>query len=198
MEHDTTIEGAVGDSCAETGRYLILSEYAPGLAALLSDDPTENAYQAFCRYVYWTVKHDYILSSPYLTLIRHPLANISWGFGPDQWVPRFISSKKLSMRSEELDYSYKNKPFSLMTLACDYPKVIGPLFCFLQEIVLTLKPSGDCLNWFMVAIYTKYRPKFLSKDNFLNQVRSYYKPETDIGAWTFIDAYERAAEKVWK
>lgn len=199
MEHDTTVEAAVGDSCAETGRYLTLKNYTNYL------DLKESLRGAASIL---PVEKYLVNTRSNFGYIRHPLANVSWGFGPDQWVPRYIISKIDDAQSpffqqirtrESMDYDFEDRyvPWSFMVEAVRNPRRFSYIFCLLQELILSIRPSGDCLNWFMVVLYSGYLPKILTKKKFLDIVRLYYKPETDIKAWTFIDLYEQAAEKVW-
>lgn len=193
MEHDLpNMQAAVGDSCAETGRYLILAKYYNGLAAALAGSIPSKV----SKYLENTVYPSFI---GYGTLVRHPLAIMEWGFGPDQWTPRYLCAKLFEYEDDSyvIRNMHEKMPITLMTLAARYPKLFGFAFCLVQELVLKFKPSGDSLNWFMVVVYTNYAPKILSKEQFINSVEVYYKPETDLGAWTFNSLYKKASDEVW-
>jgi hypothetical protein len=190
MEHDTTVEASVGDACAETGRYWILKLYTK--SKTLTEEISGKVSTAGVE--------DYFKNTEGLFgYIRHPRAKASWGFGPDQWTPRFILSVIDDFRVSDMRWQFDQTymPIHPMVLAALYPRALFPLFSVLQEIKLLMFPSGDCLNWFMMVLFTGHLPKILTKKKFLAMVYMYYKPETDIGAWTFVDLYEKAADMVF-
>lgn len=193
MEHDLPdMNAAVGDSCAETGRYFILNCSLNKIDIRVASEYMSN-----------TESND--------KYVRHPRLS-DQDFGPDQWLPRYLVSKICGFGEEASRMRKDYKSMSLSSLACVCP-VFAKVFVLLQELAFRLPfrwsdskrafesnkdASADYLNWFMLIVYYKIKPRFVTKEELKAAVQAYYKPETDLGAATFNEFYFKAADEVWK
>lgn len=187
MEHDTTLQGSIGDSCAETGRYLVLQDYH-------YMDNEERVARSIYRNN--TVTEN---SRP----IRHPLS-IDPSFGPDQFVPRkLVTGSNLGMVWTNVG-----------CLSARY-RSLAPLLLFVLEVGLRLPfqydsglkwfkstrgydNCGDYLNFIVLSVTLNVRPKLVSELECNKAVLKYYQPEWSNGYWVFDDLYNKGVANVFQ
>lgn len=195
--------GAVGDSCAETGRYahlkMLLSEYEVLSEVDLTVFITDKGY------------------------IRHPEVPEDWkekDFSGDQAVPLYLAFARAGMaQGHEMRQRLKSNGYK--TGNGDYISIgffaklkelqwLQNLSTLAQGLIFKLPyryseskkglektegSSADYLNWLHLAVYTpKWLRKIVSKDTLKQKVREYYKPEPNP---IVIELYDRVLERYW-
>lgn len=193
MEHDTTLQGSIGDSCAETGRFV----------ALGGDIQSTGATHFPCSFdkvSYWAYTQTHI--SP-ARAVRHPLS-IDPSFGPDQFVPRkLVTGSNLGMVWTNLG-----------CLSARY-RSLAPMLLFVLEVGLRLpfqydsglkwfkstrgyENCGDYLNFIVLSVTLNVRPKIVSELECNKAVLKYYQPEWSNGYWVFDDLYNKGVANVFQ
>lgn len=206
MEH-VSWPGNIGDSCAETSRYLHL-------------------LHVLNRQL---IKLDLNQFVTNLGFVRHPTAPAkddngdSWredDFSSDQGLPLFLAAKcsNLGLANIIKDRIKENKyrtgngdliaPMFYSLMYCNW---LTSIFVLFQALLFKLpfrwsdsenkfeemeESSADYLNWIHTAIYApKWIRKLISKNILKQKVREYYLPEPNVKF--LINLYDEVIDKYW-